>query len=154
MWSHGERLRGAVKRPKRSSEHAGGARARPGPHLYTVVEAAEWLRCSERKLRKEIAEHKITYRAGPGGISFMECDLIERLRPTGGPGASSRSKKRGKGNPSEIVKGGPPTYPCVLDFRHSSTIGSDSSLVVLVVLTPASPQTRIERDSANEPSKT
>ena len=53
-----------------------------------------YLDCSERQLREEIREQKITYRRGPGGIRFTEGDLLERLRPSGGPSTTFRSSKR------------------------------------------------------------
>lgn len=64
------------------------------PRLYTVTQAAEYLGCCERQLRKEIAEQKITYRRAPGGIRFTENDLIERLQPSGGPAAKKLKKNR------------------------------------------------------------
>lgn len=65
-----------------------------GPKLYTVKEAADYLDCSERQVREEIRERKITYRRPPGGIRFTEQDLIDRLRPLGGPSVHSRQSKR------------------------------------------------------------
>ena len=76
---------------KRSEDSSG----RCGPDLYNVQEAAKFLSCSERQVRQEIHEGKITYRRPPGGIRFMTEDLLERLRPIGGPSASKASK-RGK----------------------------------------------------------
>ena len=64
----------------------------PGPKLYTVREAARYLGCSERQVRQEIKELKLTYRPGPGGIRFKEEDLLERLRPAGGPAFSRKSR--------------------------------------------------------------
>jgi hypothetical protein len=57
-----------------------------------VEEAAEYLGCCDRQLRKEIATNRITYRRPPGGIRFMEVDLIERLAPVGGPSAKKPRK--------------------------------------------------------------
>jgi len=71
MWSHGERRRGAVKK---SSEDCCGC----CPDLYDVAGAAKFLDCSERQVRQEIRENKITYR---------------RPRPIGGPSASKSSKR-------------------------------------------------------------
>ena len=63
-----------------------------GPKLYSVKEAALFLDCSDRQVRQEIKEGKITYRLPPCGIRFMEEDLLERLRPLGGPGFSRKSR--------------------------------------------------------------
>jgi len=63
-----------------------------GPRLYTVIEAAQYLGCSERKLRDEIKAGIITYRDPPQGLRFAEVDLLERLRPKGGPGAKKGVK--------------------------------------------------------------
>lgn len=82
-WSHGGCLRGPVKRSEDSS-------GRCGPDLYNVEEAARFLDCCERQLRQEVRELKITHRRGPGGIRFTKEDLLERLRPIGGPSALSR----------------------------------------------------------------
>ena len=60
---------------------------RDGPKLYSVKEAAKFLGCSERKLRDEIKAGIITYRNPPQGLRFAEVDLLDRLRPKGGPGA-------------------------------------------------------------------
>lgn len=65
---------------------------RNGPKLYTVKEAANFLGCSERKLRGEISAGTITYRRPPEGIRFAEVDLLDRLRPKGGPGAKKGVK--------------------------------------------------------------
>lgn len=62
------------------------------PKLFTVKEAALRLDCSQRQLRQEIKEGKITYRRSPGGIRFTEEDLLDRLRPSGGPGFSRKSR--------------------------------------------------------------
>ena len=83
MWSHGGCLRGRVKRSDDSS-------GRSGPDLYNVEEAARFLDCSERQVRQEIRERKITHRRTPGGIRFAKEDLLERLRPIGGPSALLR----------------------------------------------------------------
>lgn len=61
-----------------------------------------YLDCCERQLREEIREQKITYRRAPGGIRFTEQDLLDRLRPLGGPSASSTSKAR---KPSDSKSG-------------------------------------------------
>ena len=66
--------------------------------MYSVKQAAAFLKCCERKLRKEIAEQRITYRRGPGGIVFTEEDLLDRLRPSPGPSAKHPLKNR-KGFP-------------------------------------------------------
>lgn len=63
------------------------------PDLYDVAGAAKFLDCSERQVRQEIRENKITYRRPPGGIRFTKEDLLERLRPLGGPSASKSSKR-------------------------------------------------------------
>ena len=70
-----------------------------GPKLYTVKEAAKFLGCSERKLRGEISAGTITYRRPPEGIRFAEDDLLERLRPKGGPGAKKGFKDPLKSRP-------------------------------------------------------
>lgn len=62
------------------------------PKLYTVKEAAKFLGCSERKLRSEIKAGTITYRRPPEGYRFAEEDLLDRLRPRGGPGAKKGFK--------------------------------------------------------------
>lgn len=62
-----------------------------------MKQAAEFLGCCERKLRKEIAEQQITYRRGPGGIVFTQQDLMERLMPSGGPSAKKPRKNRKAG---------------------------------------------------------
>lgn len=84
---------------KRSERRSGGF----GPKLFTVKEAAEYLGCCERQLRKEIRERKITYRRPPGGIRFTEDDLLERLEPSGGPSAHSRQSKRGRECPESPI---------------------------------------------------
>ena len=63
-----------------------------GPRLYTVIEAAKYLGCSERALRDEIKAGTITYRHPPQGLRFAEVDLLDRLRPKGGPGAKKGVK--------------------------------------------------------------
>ena len=78
-----------------------GSSSGHGPRLYTVKEAAAYLDCCQRQLRQEIREQKITYRLAPGGIRFTEQDLLERLRPRGGPSASSRSSKARKPSDSQ-----------------------------------------------------
>jgi hypothetical protein len=89
-WSHGERHRGALKQSE--NFYPGG---QDGPRrFYNVKQAAEFLGCCERKLREEIATQKITYRRGPGGIVFTLEDLLERLRPSGGPAAKKNKKNR------------------------------------------------------------
>ena len=49
-----------------------------GPYLYTVTEAAEYLRISERTMRKLIAESALRYRrtgsAKRGRIVFLQSD--------------------------------------------------------------------------------
>jgi len=77
---------------KSSEDCCGGC----GPELYTVKRAAKFLDCCERQLRQEMHENKITYRRPPGGVRFTKEDLIERLRPIGGPSASSKSSKARK----------------------------------------------------------
>ena len=57
-----------------------------------MAQAAEYLNCSDRQVREEISEGKITYRRPPGGIRFTEEDLIERLTPVGGPSAKKPRK--------------------------------------------------------------
>ncbi len=87
-WSLGDRRRLALK----PSEHCCQCGLPRPPHLYTVEEAAEYLGCCDSKLRKEIAKGRITYRRPPGGIRFLEVDLIERLAPVGGPSAKKPRK--------------------------------------------------------------
>ena len=89
MCSHVGCRRAALK----CSEHCCGG---CGPKLYTVKKAAKFLDCCDRQLRQEITELKITHRRGPGGIRFTKEDLLERLRPIGGPSATSRSSKKAR----------------------------------------------------------
>ncbi|WP_424314581.1 helix-turn-helix domain-containing protein [Haloferula sp.] len=100
---HGERLRGAVRIPEVS--FGGGGRK-----LYTVKEAAAYLDCSERQVREEIREQKITYRRAPGGIRFTEEDLIDRLRPSGGPSSGSPPCPDRHGCPLEEEDKKPPSH--------------------------------------------
>lgn len=74
-----------------------------GPKLFTVKEAALYIGCSPRQIRQEMREGKITYRRTPGGIRFLEEDLLERLRPCGGPAfiRIPRSKKTEETEPIE-----------------------------------------------------
>jgi excisionase family DNA binding protein len=54
-----------------------------GPYLYTVAEAAEYIRVSERTMRKIIAEIAIPYRRTGsrkrGRIVFLQSDLNKWL---------------------------------------------------------------------------
>ena len=87
-WSLGACRRCALKNSERCCQCG---LPRP-PRLFTVAKAAEYLDCSERQVREEISEQKITYRRPPGGIRFTEEDLIERLAPVGGPSAKKPRK--------------------------------------------------------------
>jgi len=78
----------------KNSEHCSQCGRHGPPRLYSVKQAAQYLGCCERKLRKKISDQTITYRRGPGGIAFTEADLIERLRPSGGPAAKKLRKNR------------------------------------------------------------
>jgi excisionase family DNA binding protein len=64
-------------------------------HLYTVREAAGYLRTSERSIRELIAFGKITYRRTggkkKGRIVFRREDLDALLEPAGGPGAKKQT---------------------------------------------------------------
>lgn len=82
-WSLGACRRRALK----PSEHSYSGVPHGRPRLFTVRQAAEYLGCSERQVREEISEGKITYRRPPGGIRFTEEDLLVRLAPVGGPSA-------------------------------------------------------------------
>ena len=67
----------------------------PIPHLFTVREAAQYLRTSERSMRELIAFGKITYRRTggkkKGRIVFTKEDLDALLEPAGGPGAKNQT---------------------------------------------------------------
>lgn len=67
----------------------------PIPHLFTVREAAEYLRTSERSMRELIAFGKVTYRRTggkkKGRIVFTKEDLDALLEPAGGPGAKKQT---------------------------------------------------------------
>jgi excisionase family DNA binding protein len=87
-WSLGACRRCALK----PSEHSYSGVPHGRPRLFTVRQAAEYLGCSERQVREEISEGKITYRRPPGGIRFTEEDLLVRLAPVGGPSAKKPRK--------------------------------------------------------------
>lgn len=87
-WSLGACRRRALK----PSEHSYSGVPHGRPRLFTVRQAAEYLGCSERQVREEISEGKITYRRPPGGIRFTEEDLLVRLAPVGGPSAKKPRK--------------------------------------------------------------
>jgi excisionase family DNA binding protein len=67
----------------------------PIPHLFTVREAAKYLRISERSVRELIAFGLITYRRTggkkKGRIVFTKEDLDALLEPAGGPGAKKQT---------------------------------------------------------------
>jgi excisionase family DNA binding protein len=67
------------------------------PHLFTVREAAEYLRSSERSLRELITSDEITYRRTggkkKGRIVFTKEDLDAFLKPAGGPGAKNQTRR-------------------------------------------------------------
>lgn len=64
--------------------------------LYTVPEAAKYLRISVRSLRELIAFNLITYRRiggiKKGRIVFLQEDLDALLEPVGGPGCKNANK--------------------------------------------------------------
>ncbi len=65
------------------------------PHLFTVREAAQYLRTSERSMRELITFGEITYRRTggkkKGRIVFTKEDLDAFLKPAGGPGAKEQT---------------------------------------------------------------
>ena len=67
------------------------------PYLYMMVEAADYLRISERSLRSLIAANAITYRRtggkNKGKLCFYKEDLDAQLEPVGGPGATKANRK-------------------------------------------------------------
>ncbi len=91
------------------------------PRLFTVAKAAEYLDCSERQVREEISEQKITYRRPPGGIRFTEADLLERLKPIGGP-----SKKPGKNGKAAVIP-----HDCTRPKQETNGIGLVGTLFVI-----------------------
>lgn len=64
------------------------------PYLYTIVEAAEYLRTCERNVRDLVAKNEINYRrtgsSKRGKIVFLQSDLNELLKIVGGPGACGK----------------------------------------------------------------
>jgi excisionase family DNA binding protein len=116
-WSHGACRRRALK----PSEHCCQCGLPRPPRLYTVEEAAEYFGCCDSKIRKEIAAQKITYRRPPGGIRFLEVDLIERLKPVGGP-----SKKPGKNGKVAVIP-----HDCTRPKQETNGIGLAGTLFVI-----------------------
>lgn len=106
-----------------------------GPELYTVKEAAVFLGCSSRQVRQEIKEGKITYRLAPGGIRFTKEDLLERLRPSGGPAFSRKSRVK----KAEKLKSGNKRDDLTVSWTFSDQApwpcgqGASFSTVILVI---------------------
>ena len=88
-------------------------------------------------MRQEIKELKITYRPAPGGIRFTEEDLLVRLRPSGGPAFSRKTRLKKE---EKLKSGDKPddltvswrfsdqdTWPCGQGASFSTVIGVISS---------------------------
>ena len=101
-------------------------------------------------------EGKITYRLAPGGIRFTEEDLLERLRSTGGPGFSRKSRvkkaeKMESGDKREV-----PTVSWRFSDQHPWTCGQGASFstVIRLISSNAELGVLISEKSADHPAGT